>query len=215
MPAVPRPTSQRAITTAPSKIMAKHSISIREGPILLLVAAAHTSPEVRTTAPSSTLRNQSSSNSKNSTTYLIVPWRNSIRIEQLAVNDLMTAVKVAPSSHYAVIWLHIARLRAGRSDPRELAKNAEKLDKAEWPWHVVSLFLGSSSPEVVRAAAEDAGSPETRRGQVCEADLYLGVYQQERKASDDARQMFESAKEACPRDFLEYFAANRELQRLR
>jgi lipoprotein NlpI/rhodanese-related sulfurtransferase len=132
-----------------------------------------------------------------------------------AVNDLVTAVKLAPSYHYSVIWLHIARLRAGRSDPQELVKNAEKLDKAKWPWQVVSLFLGSSSPEVVRAAAEDAGSPDTKREQVCEADLYLGIYQQERDANDKAGQLFESAKEACPRAFLEYFAANYELQRLR
>src|SRR5262249_11378968 len=133
----------------------------------------------------------------------------------LAVNDLTTAVKLAPTSHYPVIWLHIARLRAGQSDLQELAKNAQNLDKAKWPWQIVDLVLCSSSPEAVRAAAEKADNPDTQREQACEADFYLGIYQLERDARDGARQLLESAKETCPRAFLEYSAANHELQRLR
>jgi lipoprotein NlpI len=151
--------------------------------------------------------------SKNTTAYL---YRGLAELyshkADSAIDDLMTAVKLTPSYHYSVIWLHIARLRAGRSDPRVLDENAEKLDKAKWPWHVVSLFLGSSSPEAVREAAEDAGGPDTQREQICEADLYLGIYQKERDARDEARQLFESAREECPPAFLEYSAAKHELE---
>jgi lipoprotein NlpI/rhodanese-related sulfurtransferase len=133
----------------------------------------------------------------------------------LAVDDLTTAVKLAPTSHYPVIWLHIARMRAGQGDLQEVAENAQKLDKAKWPWHVVSLFLGSSSSEAVRAAAKEADNSDTQREQACEADFYLGIYHQERGANDEARRLFESVKEACAGAFLEYSAANHELQRLR
>src|SRR5262245_57260766 len=128
---------------------------------------------------------------------------------------MATAVKMAPSAHYSVLWLHLAPMRAGLRELHELTKSAQTLDHAKWPWPVVSLFLGASSPEAVRAAAEKADNPDTHREQACEADFYLASYQQERGARDGAQQLLESAKETCPRAFLEYSAANHELQRLR
>jgi len=130
----------------------------------------------------------------------------------LAVNDLAMAVKLEPSNHYFVIWLHIARTRAGQNDVNELASNAERLDQAKWPWSIVGLFLGSSSPERVRAAAQVADSPDMQQDQVCEADFFLGIYQQEKGARDEARRLLESAAKTCPRRNLEYRTAKHELE---
>jgi tetratricopeptide (TPR) repeat protein len=132
-----------------------------------------------------------------------------------AAEDLATALKIEPAGHYFVLWLHIARLRAGRRDDDEIRGNAEKLDRAKWPWPVVELFLGSSTPEAVRTAAQSTDNATTRRNQVCEADFYLGANLRERGAQDEARRLFQAAIEGCPKTFWEYSAAKNELQRLK
>jgi lipoprotein NlpI len=98
---------------------------------------------------------------------------------------------------------------------REFASSAEKLNRAEWPWPIVDLFLGTSNPEIMRAATHDANSPDTSRDRVCEADFFFGIYQQEKGAGDEARRLFDSATKTCPQDYVEYRAAKRELERQR
>ena len=132
-----------------------------------------------------------------------------------AVNDLKTALGLDPAGHYFVLWLHIARLRINERNDDETRGHAEKLDRTKWPWPVVEFFLGSSSPEALRAAAQSADNAETRRGQICEADFYLGAHLREKGARDDARRLFEAAAEDCPKTFWEYTAAKNELQRLK
>ena len=128
-----------------------------------------------------------------------------------AANDLVTAIKLRPSYHYFVMWLHIARTRVGQSDPKELADVAGALDRSKWPWPVIGLFLGSTSPEDVRASAQSAGSPGAQRDQLCEADFYLGFYQQQKGAQGEARPLFQSAVDSCQKSFVEYRAARLEL----
>ena len=65
---------------------------------------------------------------------------------------------------------------SGQDDAGELRDNAGRLDQMKWPWPVVSLLLGSTDADTVRAAAATAAAEPTRRGQACEADFYLGVH---------------------------------------
>jgi tetratricopeptide (TPR) repeat protein/energy-coupling factor transporter ATP-binding protein EcfA2 len=132
-----------------------------------------------------------------------------------AVDDLETAVGLQPTDHYLVIWLHIARTRAGQRDLDKIAAFAKGLNQAEWPWPVLGLVLGSLSPEAVRAAAQSADDATTLKNQVCEADFYLGIHLQDNGARDEARQLFKSAAEGCPKNFWEYMAAKLELRNSR
>ncbi len=50
--------------------------------------------------------------------------------------------------------------------------------------------------------------------QSCEADFYSGIYLIENGAKTDARPLFQSAVSKCPKDLLEYPAAEFELKRL-
>jgi tetratricopeptide (TPR) repeat protein len=131
-----------------------------------------------------------------------------------AVGDMLSAVKVAPSDQFAVLWLHIARARAGENDTEELAANAGRLDQSKWPWPVVQLFLGRSDPEALQAAAQNAAGASERDGQVCEAYFYAGVYRIERGAAADARPLLQFAADHCPPNYSEHLSAKLELQRL-
>jgi tetratricopeptide (TPR) repeat protein len=132
-----------------------------------------------------------------------------------AIASMRTAREVAPADGYAAIWLQMAHLRAGDRDRAALAREADGVDAKRWPRAVVDLFLGRVGPDAVFADAAKADDQITRDGQVCEANFYVGVYEAETGALSEARRLFESATTRCPHDFIEYVAANQELQRLR
>jgi lipoprotein NlpI len=118
-------------------------------------------------------------------------------------------VKLAPRFTKALIWLHIVRMRAGENDASEIA-NVLKVDQTIWPGPIFGLFLGSVTPDAVRAAAQAADDPD----QLCEADFYIGIYQGAKGDEDGARQSFQSAQNSCPHGSPENEAAGLELTRL-
>jgi lipoprotein NlpI len=130
-----------------------------------------------------------------------------------AAEELAALVKLRPADAYFALWLHIARQRNGQDDAAELHDNAGRLDQMKWPWPVVSLLLGSTDANTVRAAAATAADEPTRRGQGCEADFYLGVHAAENGARQDARRLLAAAVATCPHDFAEWSAAGLELKR--
>jgi eukaryotic-like serine/threonine-protein kinase len=130
-----------------------------------------------------------------------------------AIQDIATVVKVNPKYAYNVMWLHIARKRAGQDDKQELTGNAANLDRAAWPWPVVALYLGMSDAAAVQAAAAIGPDDITRQDQVCEANFYVGEFDMESGNRTAATPLLQAAVKDCPRPFYEFFAANRELAR--
>ena len=70
-----------------------------------------------------------------------------------AADNAAMALKLKPAYPYYAIWLHVARARAGQNDADEIAANAKKIDRSQWPWPIVALFLGSMNPDETRTAA--------------------------------------------------------------
>src|SRR4029077_5273952 len=124
-----------------------------------------------------------------------------------AADDAAMALKLKPSEPYYVIWLHVARTRAGGNDADEIAANAKNIDSGKWPWPIVALFLGSMNPAAVKAAPASADEQSTRVGRSCEADFYIGLYRVEKGAQADARPLFQSALDHCPHGYGEYTTA--------
>jgi lipoprotein NlpI len=146
------------------------------------------------------------------------PYSNRGRIELFHTNrpadaatDLATAIRLDPGDIYSVLWLHIARTRSGTPDHDELAANAAKLSTAKdaqsWPRPLIDIFLGQATPEAARQAAGDAD-------QKCEANFYIGLFDLEKNARDDAKKLIGTAASTCPADMLEKAAATAELARL-
>ena len=69
------------------------------------------------------------------------------------------------------------------------------------------------SAEAVLAAADDKNQ-FTKRGQICEANFYIGQSALIKGAKNDAIRFFRLAANDCPRSFIEWDAAKAELKAL-
>ena len=124
-----------------------------------------------------------------------------------AGQDLAHALSLRSADTYTVLWLHIARMRAGVADGAEFAANAAPLSSTDWPAPIVALYGGGSTPAAALAAA-------TTNGQHCEAYYYVGEWQVGQQHRDLARTLFQQAAAACPITFPELGFARAELQRV-
>jgi len=140
---------------------------------------------------------------------------------------------------HLVLWLHIARLRAGKDDAPEFAANIKRLSEPvarrrasdhavesatdddavaaalqPWPGPLLSLYLGRLSPAQVRAAADADGTQEVRRRRACAADFYAGVYLLGKGAREDARRLLQAAADSCASSAPEAGFAKAEIARI-
>jgi tetratricopeptide (TPR) repeat protein len=129
-----------------------------------------------------------------------------LRRTEAAIQDFATAVRLRPSDAYAVIWLHLARVRAGQDDRPELARNAARVDRAKWPGPLVDRYLGTSSDDSVRGAALSNGGAKAKRKRACEAEFYLATFDLEQSAREEAQQHLRAAAEVCAVGGIEFIA---------
>jgi lipoprotein NlpI len=130
-----------------------------------------------------------------------------------AAVDFAQALALQRTDAYAVLWLHLARGRSGKSSPDELRRNAEGLDHAAWPWPLVAGYLGELDDAAVqRAANQDAAEAKDR---LCEAALYLGENAMLHGGISAARDMLQQTMTSCPSNAIEYYAAKFELEHAR
>lgn len=131
-----------------------------------------------------------------------------------AEHDLSRAVELNPRGPYDVIWLYIARAKAGAKAEDNLAKNAAALDMAKWPAPVVQLFLGKITPDAVLQAASDQDREKNSKLR-CEANFYIAEYQAFHGQREAAQNNFRLAIETCNRNYFLYVkSAQDELKNL-
>ncbi len=129
-----------------------------------------------------------------------------------AQQDFAVSEAKVPYS-YGVIWLYLARARAGQPATGELATSAAQIDLKEFPGPVVNLYLGKATADAVLAAANDA-DPTKNRDLHCSAYFYLGEKALIDGKPDDARRFFQQAMETHFTASDMYRGAQVELQRL-
>jgi lipoprotein NlpI len=76
---------------------------------------------------------------------------------------------------------------------------------------VVRLFLGELRPTEALAAADDK-DPKTKQAQVCEANFYSGELALLKGTKDEAIPLLRLSASDCPKDSVEWEAANAELK---
>lgn len=129
-----------------------------------------------------------------------------------------------PGIYHLVIQGHLARVRAGTADPNKLVKDVEwlggellpglfrEVNFFAWPGPLLKLFLGTMTPDEVRAAALAPGRDARHRA--CAADFHLAMYHQEKRQDADARRLLQAAADGCPVWAAERGFARAELKRL-
>ena len=133
-----------------------------------------------------------------------------------AIEDFAAAVRIAPSDPLGVLWLHIARARAGQDDLAEFRANIDKLDRKKWPGPVVEVLTGAMTMEAVGDVAMASGE-KSRAEQVCDAQVYFGLLQLAAGDRQEAGKLFKAAVEDCPvgvAEATEIAVAKMELRRL-
>jgi lipoprotein NlpI len=95
----------------------------------------------------------------------------------------------------------------------QLAKASTQIDIVKWPAPVIRLYLGQVMPASVLAAAHDPDAA-TDKGQVCEANFYIGELVPQQGAKREAARQFRAAAADCPASFIEGVIAKAELKAL-
>ena len=128
-----------------------------------------------------------------------------------ALADVNQASELDPKDAYHALWVNIVGQRNRLASRLEQA--ITKVDMTKWPGPVLRLFLGQSTPAAVLAAA-DSPDAKKKNGQICEANFYSGIVALRKGVKDEAAKLYRSAADACPRDFIEWYAAHAELKQL-
>lgn len=108
--------------------------------------------------------------------------------------DLAKAVSLKPTDAYNVLWLHLARLKAGVNDRAELAAEAARANRAVWPGPILDYLTGKTEAGVVLARA---GEGDARATQLCEAHLFLGQDDLARGRRREGLERLQVAARAC------------------
>jgi len=82
---------------------------------------------------------------------------------------------------------------------------------AKWPAPIIDLHLYAATPDLVRAAGMSDEKAREQRARTCEINFYLGTFDLERGAVEEARQRMQTAAEVCLPDRIERAAAKAEL----
>jgi tetratricopeptide (TPR) repeat protein len=169
-------------------------------------------------------------------------FANEIRIPKLNIDiaplneppAIAPDVPYVPAIYQAVVWRHIARVRASQDDAAELADAKSRLGKdvwgsldilaplrrddwrqrIAWPGQIAMLFVGEVTPEIVRRTAEAAPGGYERGQRICEADFYIAEFHLLNGATDEARTLLRSAAAGCPAWGAAAGFAKSELKRL-
>ena len=115
---------------------------------------------------------------------------------------------------YAVVWLHVARMRAGQDDAAEFAANAARVDSTYWPRPVVSFLEGKMTPDQLVAGTALVADEKLRNDQRCGAEFFAGQAAIWKGQLSEARKRLETMTSTCSKRFIEYAVAEADLARL-
>ena len=107
----------------------------------------------------------------------------------------------------AMLFLYLARARAGENATLALEGHATRLGNAPWPAAIIQLYLGRLS---VDAAVATAATPD----ELAEAQFYVGEWHLIHGRHAEARKALQMAAHSCPTWFIEHTAAMAELKRM-
>ena len=129
-----------------------------------------------------------------------------------AADDFAAAQQRDPYNAWTVLWLEMARQRAGALDPVLAAKDIKTLDLDEWPQPLLALYAGATTPDKVDAAASRASDKAASR---CEADFYVAQWWLGRRDVAAAKPLLDRATADCAAGTFEHAFVGLELERMK
>jgi lipoprotein NlpI len=129
-----------------------------------------------------------------------------------AAADLAAAADQDMKWAYHPLWLYLALTHQGKDGKAELERRAGNIDLKSWPGPVIEFYRDRIGIDDVLAAAH-AGDAKAQRGQLCEANFYLGEHALLAGDKGEAARLLGAAVDGCDHRFVEYPAAKTELAR--
>ena len=99
---------------------------------------------------------------------------------------------------YSLLWLTLTAVRLGREPREKYTAPFFDIDLTSWPGPLVSLYIGKSTPEAVLKVRDEMDKSDDNR---CEADFFVGEWQQTHGDQKDGRSLLQEASSACERDW--------------
>lgn len=115
---------------------------------------------------------------------------------------------------FSAIWLYLSQTRAGQDGRDELRENARRLDLEKWPGPVIALLADAITPDELMQIARDSDG-RVARNQRCEGLFFIGQYHLIGGRTAEAIEAFEATVATGVIEFVEYWHAKAELERLR
>jgi lipoprotein NlpI len=107
---------------------------------------------------------------------------------------------------YGVLFLHLARMRAGVNDASEFATNLAALGPSSWASSVeIPFFLG-------RMSAAQALTSAAATSDACNVDFFVAEWRLARHQPTAARPVFQSIVQTCPKTYYTTSLARAELR---
>ena len=131
-----------------------------------------------------------------------------------AIADLRAWTELAPGDSYGALWLSVAMEMKRQDGIAKLRGLDAGLDQDEWPYPVVQMFMGSTTPEQLLASAVGRTKRETNERK-CVVHFYVGKWYALQQDEEKARAHFQHCLETGVRDHFQYDAARHELRMLR
>jgi len=116
---------------------------------------------------------------------------------------------------YAVVWLHVAKMRQGQDDAAEFAINSARVDSTYWPRPLITFFQGKLTADELVALTASVADPKLRNDQRCGAQFFAGQSALWKKQFGEARTRLTTMSTTCSKRFIENAAAVADLARLR
>lgn len=136
--------------------------------------------------------------------------------DYLAVQDLQQFYVKNPTDPYRAIWLYLAEKDADPENAQlHLIVNSGQLDKSQWAYQLVELFLGRISEEsFIKNMGYNLKNGRELVDRLCEGYFYLAKLKLSQGDAEAAKNYFRLALTTNVYEFVEHKYARLELNRL-
>ncbi|MGI5309168.1 lipoprotein NlpI [Rheinheimera sp. WS51] len=138
-------------------------------------------------------------------------------LNELAVTDFSTFLKLKPNDAYRMLWLFIAESEISTEQALiHLKQNALAVNKAEWSANLVAFFSGAITEQVLlNSVIVNLNSEKELAERLCEVYFYLAKWHHSQQRDDQALIYYKKVLATNVFEFVEHRYARLEIARIR
>ncbi|WNO62081.1 lipoprotein NlpI [Rheinheimera sp. MMS21-TC3] len=138
-------------------------------------------------------------------------------LNELAISDFSTFLKLMPSDAYRMLWLYIAESEVSTEQALiHLKQNALAVNQAEWSANLVAFFSGEMTEQaLLNSVIVNLDSEKELAERLCEVYFYLAKWHHSQQRDAQALNYYKKVLATNVFEFVEHRYARLEISRLR